>query len=41
MDRNQPGTFDWLVKLLVIGDAGVGKTNILSRFCKDTFSPAH
>jgi len=25
--------YDWLAKLLIIGDSGVGKTNILLRFC--------
>ena len=29
--------FDWLVKLLVVGDSGVGKTNILLRECEDQF----
>jgi GTPase SAR1 family protein len=25
--------YDYLAKLLIIGDSGVGKTNILLRFC--------
>lgn len=25
--------YDYLAKLLIIGDSGVGKTNILIRFC--------
>ena len=29
--------YDWLVKILIIGDSGVGKTNILLRWCKDEF----
>jgi GTPase SAR1 family protein len=29
--------FDWLIKLLVVGDSGVGKTNILLRCCEDQF----
>ncbi|EGR34812.1 Rab8-family small gtpase, putative [Ichthyophthirius multifiliis] len=33
--------YDWLVKLLIIGDSGVGKTNILLRFCDDKFSQTH
>lgn len=29
--------YDWLIKLLVVGDSGVGKTNILLRCCEDQF----
>lgn len=30
--------FDLLFKMIIIGDSGVGKTNILSRYTKDQFS---
>lgn len=33
-------TYDYLFKLLLIGDSGVGKTSILFKFSEDTFSPA-
>jgi GTPase SAR1 family protein len=26
-------TYDYLAKILIIGDSGVGKTNMLLRFC--------
>ncbi len=29
---------DFLFKIVVIGDTNVGKTNIISRFCMNTFS---
>ena len=31
-------SYDYLFKIVVIGDSGVGKSNILSRYVKDTFS---
>ena len=30
--------FDFLFKIVLIGDSGVGKTNILSQFIKKEFS---
>lgn len=30
--------FDLLFKMIIIGDSGVGKTNILSRYIKNSFS---
>ena len=33
--------YDYMVKLIIIGDSGVGKTNILTRFCEDIFKDTH
>lgn len=36
MDSTEP---DYLLKIVLIGDTGVGKTNLLSRFSRDMFNP--
>ena len=35
------GTFDFLIKLILIGDSGVGKTCFLLRFADDNFTSSH
>lgn len=40
MDRTS-ATFDYLVKLLILGDGKVGKTSILLRFTEDYFPTSH
>ena len=45
MQQNQQtpskSSYDWLVKILIIGDSGVGKTNMLMRICDDKFNQNH
>ena len=36
--RNMAKTYDFLFKLLLIGDSGVGKTCVLFRFSEDAFN---
>ena len=36
MEGSEP---DFLLKIVLIGDSGVGKTNLLSRFARDQFNP--
>lgn len=35
--QRSPDDFDVLMKVVLIGDSGVGKTNCLSRFCRNEF----
>ena len=37
MENDKIDNFDHVIKVVFIGDSGVGKTNILSRFCRDEF----
>lgn len=37
-EANKAKSYDYLLKLLVIGDSGVGKTCFLCRFTDDVFS---
>jgi len=38
MSSNRMDNSDYLLKLLIIGDSGVGKTCVLMRFTEDTFT---
>ena len=39
--NNKDNTYDWIIKLLIIGDSNVGKTNMLLRACDNKFLPTH
>ena len=41
MANGETSKFDYLLKYVIIGDAAVGKTNLLSRYIPDQFEPEY
>lgn len=39
MSQRHPDDYDYLFKIVLIGDSGVGKSGLLSRFTRNEFSP--
>ena len=35
--KAKPSDYDYIQKLIIIGDSGVGKSNMLLRFCDGKF----
>ena len=41
LGSNSNYDFSYLVKFIIVGDSGVGKSNIMLRFSKDIFDERH
>ena len=41
MHASRNPAYDYLIKLIIIGDSGVGKTCLLLRFAEDGYTPTH
>lgn len=39
--KNEKEQFDYLAKVVLLGESAVGKTNILLRFCQNHYKPTH
>ena len=40
LDTAVDPNFDYMYKILIVGNSGVGKTAFLVRYCDETFSPS-
>ena len=40
LDSEMDSNFDYMYKVLMVGNSGVGKTAFVTRYCDDCFSPA-
>ena len=38
---SKPTEHDFLAKVIIIGDSGVGKTNLLTKFCDGVFKDSY
>ena len=38
LTKNEDTEYDFLFKMIMLGDSGVGKSNIIARFTKNEFS---
>ena len=38
MNQQEDGDYDFLFKVVLLGDSTVGKSNLISRFARDEFS---
>ena len=39
LDTAMDPNFDYMYKILMVGNSGVGKTAFVSRYCDDAFNP--
>lgn len=41
MSQNRNAVSDLLLKVIIVGDSGVGKTNLLTYFCEGVFKDSY
>ena len=40
-EEKKSDKYDFMAKVIIIGDSGVGKTNLITRFCESTFKDSY
>lgn len=40
-EKKKSDKYDFMAKVIIIGDSGIGKTNLITRFCESNFKESY